>query len=504
MEGKTMTYVSSARSARPTWQVAVVAAAAAAALMLLFAGFSTAQDRSAAVPFAGTGSFADVVEYASPSVVTISVTKVTRPMPTSGLQRMPRGSSPLDEFFGRFFGEPGMPGMPGTPRESQALGSGFVIDADGFIATNRHVIEDAQDVFVTLQSGEKVAATVVGQDQKTDLALLKIDAQKGLAALGFGDSDRTRVGDWVLAIGNPFGLGGTATAGIISARGRDIQSGPYDDYLQIDAPINSGNSGGPVFNVSGQVIGINTAIFSPNGGNVGIGFAIPANQAKVVLAELKENGSVSRGWLGVELQTLDDTLADSLGLEDTAGALISSVVPGSPAERAGLMPGDVVMEFADTTVDSPKTLGRLVADRKSGSRDSLTVWRDGRSKKLSVQLGELDKPAAQVAGAGRAGGARDAGTMLGLSLKDLDPADRQALGLDSAADGAVVVRVEPGSAAAESGIEPGDVIVQVNQKHIDSASDVLDALAVSRADGRSALVLLRRGDSQRFVALNFA
>jgi serine protease Do len=510
MEERTMTYVSSARRKRLTWHLAIIASAAAAVATLLFANLSTAQDRSAAVPspgaFAGAVSFADVVEQASPAVVTISVTKVARPMPTSGLQRLPRGSSPLDEFFGRFFDMPGMPGAPGVPRaprESQALGSGFVIDEEGYIATNRHVIEGADQVLVTLDAGQEITATVVGQDEHTDLALLKIDPPEGLPTLTFGDSDRARVGEWVVAIGNPFGLGGTATAGIISARGRDIQSGPYDDYLQIDASINFGNSGGPVFNAAGEVIGINTAIFSPNGGNIGIGFAIPANQAKKVIADLKENGQVNRGWLGVQIQGLDEGLAQGLGFAGTEGALIADVVADGPADRAGLRPGDIVTEFAGKAVDSPKALGRLVAEQASGSRASMTVWRDGSERELSVQLGQRDEPA-QAANAAPAVRGGDAGAALGLSMQDLSPAHRQELGIDAQVEGALVVGVQPGSPAEQQGIEPGDVILQVNQKQIDSAKDVLDELAASRADGRRALVLLRRGDAQRFVALNFA
>jgi serine protease Do len=494
-----MLHLSLDRGRRRTLHIATAAVGATAVAVLAFTNLSTAQDR-VAPSFAGPPSFADVVDYVSPAVVNISVTKVTRPMPTSGL-RLPRGESPLDEFFGQFFGLPGAPDFREMPREHEALGSGFMIGDDGYVATNRHVIESANEVFVTLQSGEKLPATIVGQDQQTDLALLKIDAPAGLPTLRFGDSDRARVGDWVLAIGNPFGLGGTATAGIISARGRDIQSGIYDDYLQIDAPINQGNSGGPVFNAAGEVIGINTAIFSPNGGNIGIGFAIPANQARAVIEELKANGSVSRGWLGVQIQDLDAEIAEGLGLDGTDGALITDVVSDSPAERAGLVPGDVVTEFDGKPVDSTKTLGRLVAEQDSGSGVSLTVWRDGDAEEIEVQLGELDDPA-KVARLSPE--ASDVGTDLGLVLQDLTQTARDQLGLDADIEGAVVARVAPGSTAAREGIEPGDVILQVNQQRIDSAADVLDELVAARAEGRRALLLLRRGDAQRFVALDFA
>jgi serine protease Do len=336
-----------------------IAAVSVATLVLglLVASFSPAQDRPEA--FAAPPSFADVVERVSPAVVKISVAKEARMMPTAEFRRLPPGA---DDFFERFFGGPGPQGFRDTPRRLEGLGTGFVVDGAGYIATNRHVIEGADEVFVTLESGERLPATVVGQDERTDLALIKVDAPDDLVALGFGDSDRARVGDWVLAIGNPFGLGGTATAGIISARGRDIDSGLYDDYIQIDAPINQGNSGGPVFNAAGEVIGINTSIISPNGGNVGIGLAIPSNQAKIIIAELKDTGSVSRGWLGVQIQSLDEELAASLDIDGTDGALIADIVAGGPAERAGLRVGDVVTEFAGKPVDSPKTLGCLVAD----------------------------------------------------------------------------------------------------------------------------------------------
>jgi serine protease Do len=463
---------------------------------VLVASFSPAQDRPES--FAGPPSFADIVEEVSPAVVVISVAKEARMMPTAGLRRLPPGA---DDFFERFFGAPGLPGYRDTPRRLEGLGTGFVIDAEGYIATNRHVVEGADEVFVTLESGVRLPATVVGQDERTDLALIKIDAPENLVALGFGDSDRARVGDWVLAIGNPFGLGGTATAGIISARGRDIDSGLYDDYLQIDAPINQGNSGGPVFNAAGEVIGINTSIISPNGGSVGIGFAIPANQAKAIIAELKETGSVSRGWLGVQIQSLDEELASSLDIAGTDGALIADIVAGGPAERAGVEVGDVVTEFAGKPVDSPKTLGRLVAEHDSGSRVELTVYRNGAPRKISVELGELDTPT--VASASPAQG-NDIGAAVGLSLRDLGQADREQLGLDATIRGAIVVGVEDGSLAARQGIEPGDVIVQVNQEPVASAQEANAALADSRAEGRRALLLVRRGDAQRFVALNFA
>lgn len=373
------------------WQALALIAAVIAAGSLLAAGHSHAQDRSP-VSASQPASFADVVERVSGAVVNIAVSKTATTMPTSGVPgRSPRGSSPFDEFFGRYFDVPDGRGFPMVPKQ-QGEGSGFIVDTEGFIATNYHVVDGAEEIVVTLPSGEKLDAHLVGQDSRTDLALIKVDAPSALAALEFGDSDSARVGDWVLAIGNPFGLGGTATAGIISARGRDIQSGPYDDYLQIDAPINSGNSGGPVFNTAGQVIGINTAIFSPNGGNIGIGFAIPSNQARDVIAELKEHGSLRRGWLGVEIQTIDEALVSALSLDESAGVLVTQVVPDGPADRAGLAAGDVVTRFESERVDSARTLGRLVGSRRAGDRVELRFLRDGSAHELRVELGEFDEP----------------------------------------------------------------------------------------------------------------
>ena len=379
---------------RATWRYAVVAIAAIALVPLLSAGFQAADDggasRADAVVPPGAVSFADVVERVSPAVVNIAVTKRTRSMPTAVWpDRVPRGGE-FEQFFRRFFDTPGStPDGPRFPREVRGAGSGFVIDAAGYIATNQHVIDGAEEIVVTLQTGEQLDAMVIGQDGRTDLALIKVDAPPELTALEFGDSDRARVGEWVLAIGNPFGLGGTATAGIISARGRDIRSGPYDDYLQIDAPINSGNSGGPVFNTAGEVIGVNTAIYSPNGGSIGIGFAIPANQAKAILDELRANGVVERGWLGVSIRSVDRELAESLGLDEARGARVARVEPGSPADRAGVLNGDVITEFDGVVVDSARTLSRLVGATDADERISIEVWRDGETLELTVELGEL-------------------------------------------------------------------------------------------------------------------
>jgi serine protease Do len=462
----------------------------------------------------GTGSFADVVETVSPAVVNIMVTQMSEAQPTLGSQRFgaPQGrrgergdqrgdqQQQLEEFFGRFFDAPQQQQAP-QQRKVEGQGSGFIIDASGFIVTNNHVVDKATKIVVTTHDGRKLDATLVGHDPKTDLAVIKVD-EKGLPHVAFGDSDRSRVGDWVLAIGNPFGLGGTATAGIISARGRDIQSGPYDDFLQIDAPINFGNSGGPVFNVAGEVVGVNTAIFSPNGGNIGIGFAIPANQAKNVIAQLRENGSVERGWLGVQIQDLDDELAASLGLEHQKGALVADVVGDGPAQHGGVLSGDVITKFNDHEIDAARTLSRVVADANPSQTANITVWRDGKNRDLKVKLGEAAK-GEQVAAASAPADA-DGTDALGLTLRGLSDEDKSQLGIPSSVTGALVVAVEEDSAAAEKGLQPGDVITKVNQKDVSTVAAVVTALNAAKAGKANALLLVRRGDAQRFVALSFS
>jgi len=465
-------------------------------------GAQPAAPRTAAAPGA---SFAEVIESVSPAVVNIAVTKTEQAAPTSFQfeGQGPRGGDQQQfpfEFFERFFdGDP----RQMQPRRMEGQGSGFLVDASGYIVTNNHVAGGADEITVTLQDGRKFDAKLVGNDTRTDLAVIKIDAGATLPYVAFGDSDTARVGDWVVAIGNPFGLGGTATAGIISARGRDIQSGPYDDYLQLDAPINFGNSGGPVFNVAGQVVGVNTAIFSPNGGNVGIGFAIPANQAKDIVADLRENGSVERGWLGVQIQDLDDELAKSLRLSGTDGALVTEVVGDGPAAHGGVQSGDVITRFNGKEIDSPRTLSRAVASATPNTGAKVTVWRDGHSRDLTVELGEAQNDQA-VAENQSGGGPVHGGAALGLSLRALSDTDRAQLGLPSDVTGAVVAAVQPDSPAAEKGIRPGDVITRVNQKPVTNAADAVTALNAAREKDETALLLVRRGDAQRFVALSFS
>jgi serine protease Do len=495
------------KSARYGWL-----AGAAGAGVLAFSVFNlssglTAQPAAPRTPAAPAVSFADVIDSVSPAVVNIAVMKVET-APTSfqygggqpGLGGSEQGL-PF-EFFERFFDGNQRGGDPRQQeRRSEGQGSGFLIDASGYIVTNNHVAGGADEITVTMQDGHKYEAKLVGNDPRTDLALIKIDAT-GLPYVAFGDSDKARVGDWVVAIGNPFGLGGTATAGIISARGRDIRLDEYNDndYLQLDAPINFGNSGGPVFNVAGQVVGVNTAIFSPNGGNVGIGFAIPANQAKEIIADLRDNGSVERGWLGVQIQDIDEDLAKSLKMSGTEGALVVEVVGDSPAAKGGLQAGDVVTRFNDREVDKSRTLSRAVAGTTPNSDAKVTVWRDGKSHNLTVEIGEAANEA--VAAAGQGGATQ--GGHLGLQLRPLGEGERGMLGLPSDVNGAVVADVEPGSPAAEKGIRPGDVITRVNQKAVSSVGDAVAALNSAREANETALLLVRRGDAQRFVALSFS
>lgn len=491
-------------TARFGWLAGAVGAGALAFSVLNVTGGLTAQPaapKTAAVPAV---SFADVIDSVSPAVVNIAVMKVEESAPTSFQYRQSPGfqgdqSFPF-EFFERFFnGDP-----RGMQRRSEGQGSGFLIDPNGYIVTNNHVAGGADEITVTMQDGRKFDAKLVGNDARTDLALIKIEG-KDLPYVAFGDSDKARVGDWVVAIGNPFGLGGTATAGIISARGRDIRfdQSPYsdNDYLQLDAPINFGNSGGPVFNTAGQVVGVNTAIFSPNGGNVGIGFAIPSNQVKEIITDLRENGSVERGWLGVQIQDLDEDLAKSLRLDGTDGALIVDVVEDGPAEHSGLQTGDVVTRFNDREIDSSRTLSRAVASASPNSTAKVTVWRDGKSREVTVKLGEAQN---DIVASANTGGATEGHASLGLSLRPLADGERGALGLPSDVNGVVVADVTPGSPAAEKGIRPGDVITKVNQKAVGSVGDAVAALNAAREADETALLLVRRGDSQRFVALSFS
>ncbi|MGE3873138.1 MAG: Do family serine endopeptidase [Parvibaculaceae bacterium] len=397
--------------------------------------------------------------------------------------------SPFRDFFNQFpqFRDQFPQGAPRQPRNGIAQGSGFVISADGYAVTNNHVVGNAEKVSVTFSDGQKYDAKVLGTDPKTDLALIKIEGGKNFNYVKFSDKE-PRVGDWVMAVGNPFGLGGTVTSGIISARGRDIGSGPYDDFLQIDASINKGNSGGPAFNLDGDVVGINTAIYSPSGGSVGIGFAIPAATAKEVVESLRTNGAVTRGWLGVQIQPVTDDIAEGLGLKDKKGALVADVTDKSPALAAGIKTGDTIVKVGSDEISDPRDLAKKVARYSPGKSVDVTIIRNGKTETISVELGKMpgDKEAA-------ASTKRDEPEHTGLAELGV----RLAPAEDGA--GVKVIDVKPGSAAEERGIRPGDVILEVAGREVHEPADVKSALASVKS--KRIVMLLRSGDNQRFVAL---
>ncbi|MET4807450.1 DegQ family serine endoprotease [Limibacillus sp. MBR-115] len=441
-------------------------------------------------------SFADLAEKLLPSVVNISTT-----------QAVPEGQAQnFEEFFKEFFERRGRPAPERPRRAPSALGSGFIIDASGYVVTNNHVIEDAEEIKVILQDDRTYDATLIGRDEKTDLALLKIEPKEPLPSVDWGDSDELRIGDWIIAIGNPFGLGGTVTAGIVSARARDINAGPYDDFIQSDAAINRGNSGGPMFNMDGEVVGVNTAIFSPSGGSVGIGFAIPSQLARNVILQLRDNGEVKRGWLGVRIQTVTDELAEGLGLDETTGALVASVTPEGPAAEAGIRQGDVILRFNDRKVEDMRRLPRMVAETQIGKSVDVVVWRDKKEKvTVQVMLGELpsDDELASLEpapmGEGSDGGKVEA---LGLTLSGINGELRAQFGLPDDIEGVVITDVDPSGNAAEKGLKPGDVILEVDQDPIATPDEVAKRITQSKEEGYRVvtLLVLRDGDPS-WVAL---
>ncbi|MGQ9365158.1 DegQ family serine endoprotease [Azospirillum sp. ST 5-10] len=447
-------------------------------------------------------SFADMAEKQLQTVVNIS-TKARAPQRGPALPDAPAfpPGSPFEDFFRNFQGE----GPEAEPEPVTALGSGFIIDAGGFVVTNNHVIAEAEEVSVILHDGRTLKAEVVGADEATDLAVLKVESQAPLPSAAWGDSAAVRVGDWVVAIGNPFGLGGTVTAGILSARARDIQQGPYDEYLQTDTAINRGNSGGPLFNVDGEVIGINTAIFSPTGGSVGIGFAVPSSVARPIVEQLKENGEVRRGWLGVRVQSISPDIAESLGVEAESGALVTNVDPRGPAAAAGLAQGDIVTAFGDTTIGNMRDLPRAVAKTPIGNTVAVQVLRNGERRTLEVTIGEL-RPEDIMATAGssdpqplRPQGSQE---VLGLRLAPMTPDLRDTFAIAPEVDGVVVTEVAPDSPAAERGIEAGDVIVEAGQERVIRPEDVRAHVDEARAgDQRTVLVQVNRGGEAHFVPL---
>lgn len=463
-------------------------------------------------------SFADLAESLLPAVVNISSTqKIERPGRGQVLPGLPEGipmpqfppGSPFEEFFNEFFNNRGgLQDMPALPPAS--LGSGFVVDAEkGLIVTNNHVIKDASEISVTFHDDSTLDAELIGSDDKTDIAVLRVKTNKKLTAVQFGQSDDMRVGDWVVAIGNPFGLGGTVTAGIVSARQRDINAGPYDDFIQTDASINRGNSGGPMFNLKGEVIGINTAIYSPSGGSVGIGFAIPSNLAKPVIDQLVAYGKTRRGWLGVRIQSVTDDIAESLGMKKAHGALVASITAGGPAEKTDLKPGDIITEFNGRKIHEMRELPRIVAETPIDKEVTLKYWRDGKERTGSVKVGELEEAEqngllsqgpTDVPGPAK----RDTTSIdiVGLELAPLTPAERESYAVPDDVKGALVTNADHGSEASEKGLIEGDVIVEINQTPIASPAEASVLFENAVKDGREKILLMvnREGDV-RFVAL---
>ncbi len=434
--------------------------------------------------------FADLVQKVSPAVVTISST--IREQSDDQSSPFPSGS-PQAQEFGRFFGMP----HQGEAHIVHALGSGFLVDSQGHVVTNDHVVKDATDIQVTLADGRKMAAKVVGVDPKTDLAVLQVRSSTPLPHLALGDSDAARVGDWVVAVGNPFGLGGTVTAGILSARGRHIGEGPYDDFLQIDAPINRGNSGGPLFAQDGTVIGVNTAIFSPSGGSVGIGFAIPSSVVKQVVGQLETNGKVERGWLGVAAQPVSPTMAKALHMPDATGALVAEVQKDSPAASAKVQSGDVITKVGSQAVKDPRALSRLIADLHSGSEQQITVLRDGQEKTLTVDIGAQPDQAGTVPEA-----AAEQGPKLGLALAPLNDDARQELNLPQSQRGVVVAQVAADSPAQSAGLRAGDILEAVGSQVVTSPEQAVAALRTGTQKSGAVAIRLLRDGHQAFIALS--
>ncbi|MBT4044480.1 MAG: DegQ family serine endoprotease [Rhodospirillaceae bacterium] len=454
-------------------------------------------------------SFADLAANLSPAVVNIATTQVVKGSKGQPEFMVPPGS-PFEEFFKEFL-EKNRPKNRGA-RRATSLGSGFIIDATGLVVTNNHVIAEADEISVRLSDGTRLKAVLVGRDVKTDLALLKVEPKGKLPALKWGNSDKSRVGDWVLAIGNPFGLGGSVTAGIISARGRDINAGPYDDFFQTDAAINRGNSGGPLFNMDGEVIGINTAIYSPTGGSVGIGFAIPSTIANRVIKQLAEFGRTRRGWLGVRIQTVTDEIAVGLGLEKAGGALVAGVGPDGPAGKAGIEQGDVILRFDGKEVDAMRALPRIVAETRIGKTVKVDAWRKGKPITLDVTIAEMEESAEKVAEADTMAKPKPAKvvSLLGMRLSALTEEARAGFKLEDAAKGVLVLEVAADSSAAKYGLRPGDLIVEVQQTPVVTPGDVAKQITEIRDANqarkskkvKSVLLLVQqRTGNRRFVAV---
>ncbi|MEE3100517.1 MAG: DegQ family serine endoprotease, partial [Pseudomonadota bacterium] len=463
---------------------------------------STGQQLGGPQPAGAPTSFADLAERLSPAVVNISTTtKVAKPDRPRG-PNLPE-TTPFRERGPELCGDNGpRGGAPARPRGS--LGSGFVISKDGYIVTNNHVIDGADEIKANFSDGRSLTAELIGTDPKTDVALLKVEPDHPLDFVDFGDSDHIRVGDWVLAIGNPFGLGGSVSAGIISARNRDINAGPYDDFLQTDAAINRGNSGGPLFDMHGQVVGVNTAIISPSGGSIGIGFAIPSTIVKNVVDQLQEFGTTKRGWLGVSIQEVTPDLAEGLGLDKAAGALVSSVIEDGPAQKSGLQNGDVILRFDGREVEQMRDLPRMVAETKAGKAVKVEVWRKGEIETVDVTLGLMEDDAPVInASADAPAQQAPAAEALGMTLKAIDAQGRAEYSLADDIEGVLVESVDAAGPAAEKGLRPGDVIVEVAQEAVSSPDEVKERVEKAGEQGRKSVLLLvsSRGEL-RFIAVS--
>jgi len=467
------------------------------------------------VPAAARGpdGIADVAEQVIDAVVNVS-TKQSVDLSSGAMPQLPPGS-PFEEFFEEFFknrrgqgGQNGQNGQTPSPRRVNSLGSGFIIDTSGLVVTNNHVIADADEVNVILNDGTTLKAEVIGRDQKTDLALLKVTPTKPLKAVKFGDSDKLRLGEWVIAIGNPFSLGGTVTAGIVSARNRDIQSGPYDNYIQTDAAINRGNSGGPLFNLNGEVIGVNTAIISPSGGSICIGFAVPSKTVVPVVDQLREFKEVRRGWLGVRIQQVSDEIAESLSIKPARGALIAGIDEKGPAKPAGIEPGDVVVKFDGKDIKEMRDLPKIVADTPVGKDVEVVIIRKGKEEKKTVKLGRLEDEKKQAALDPKKDAAPDAKPVvkkaLGLDLANLTDDLRKKHNIKEKVKGVLITGVDPNSPASEKRLAPGMVIAEVQQQPVTNAAELQQRIEKLKKDGKKAAVLLvvtPDGDPS-FVALS--
>jgi serine protease Do len=447
--------------------------------------------------------FGDLVAKVKPAVISVRV-RIDQDNDKSAMlqqNRMDQDEDSPSDQFSRQFGFRGPGGMNGMPRQRHQVitgeGSGFFISADGYAVTNNHVVDHAESVQVTMDDGTSYTAKVVGTDPKTDLALIKVDGKKDFPFVKFADQ-KPRIGDWVVAVGNPFGLGGTVTAGIVSASGRDIGNGPYDDFIQIDAPINKGNSGGPAFDMNGNVIGVNTAIFSPSGGSVGIGFDIPSTTAKLVVAQLKDKGAVTRGWLGVQVQPVTAEIADSLGLKEARGAIVDNPQDGSPAAKAGIEAGDVITAVNGTAIKDSRDLARTIATLAPGSSVKLDVFHKGDSKTVTLALGELPNERQAKASEGKAQSG-DGTPRLGLALAPAGEVQ------GAGQKGVVVTEVDPQGPAAQRGIQTGDVILNVGGKAVANVGEVRAELAQAKSSGKNSVLLqVKNADATRFVAVPLA